>query len=93
MLPVEFKKMPCRPVEFKGQGPRVNLLVLSQQSGAVPGLTQGGAVGAVGRQPEDDEGEGGEEDAGQGEDVRGEDHLTAHLEGEGQHHVRRVVLG
>ena len=22
MSPVEFKKMPCRPVEFKGQGPR-----------------------------------------------------------------------
>ena len=21
MLPVEFKKMPCRPVDFKGQGP------------------------------------------------------------------------
>ena len=21
MLPVEFKKTPCRPVEFKGQGP------------------------------------------------------------------------
>ena len=21
MSPVEFKKMPCRPVEFKGQGP------------------------------------------------------------------------
>ena len=22
MSPVEFKKMPCRPVEFKGQGPK-----------------------------------------------------------------------
>ena len=23
MLPVEFKKRPCRPVEFKGQGPLI----------------------------------------------------------------------
>ena len=23
MTPVDFKKWPCRPVEFKGQGPQV----------------------------------------------------------------------
>ena len=26
MSPVEFKKGPCRPVEFKGQGPQTTLL-------------------------------------------------------------------
>ena len=25
MSPVQFKKMPCRPVEFKGQGPQLRL--------------------------------------------------------------------
>ena len=29
MSPVEFKKRPCRPVEFKGQGPLVSVCVSS----------------------------------------------------------------
>ena len=28
MSPVEFKKMSCRPVEFKGQGPSDNIHIL-----------------------------------------------------------------
>ena len=26
MSPVEFKKRPCRPVKFKGQGPLINTM-------------------------------------------------------------------
>ena len=31
MSPVEFKKMPCRPVEFKGQGPLSTSKLLSSK--------------------------------------------------------------
>ena len=29
MSPVEFKKRPCQPVEFKGQGPQAKVIQLS----------------------------------------------------------------
>ena len=55
-------------------------------------LTQGGAVRSVGRQPEHDEREAGEEDTRQREDVGREHHVALELEGVGEHGVLRAEL-
>ena len=41
MSPVEFKKRPCRPVEFKGQGPLDVLLNISMISAHYYDITIG----------------------------------------------------
>ena len=52
MSPVEVKKMPCCPVEFKGQGPLPELqrvlLVLGPRGGGHQAV---GGVGEVGQVP------------------------------------------
>ena len=57
-------------------------------------LTQADSVGAVSRQPEDDESEEDEEDAGQRQDVTREDDFAPELERELEHGERvGVVFG
>ena len=47
MSPVEFKKMPCRPVEFKGPGPQGGGQLFHGAYVATPAAWQGEACRSV----------------------------------------------
>ena len=44
MSPVEFKKTPCRPVDFKGQGPPDNLVSIRRGDKVIVGLCKTGEI-------------------------------------------------
>ena len=41
MSPVDFKKWPCRPVEFKGQGPSLGVRSVTNRPSVAPADRRG----------------------------------------------------